>query len=83
MFFRQTFPWKYITETNKQTKNNKQTNKQTNKHLKRLLVERNWLANLSLKINKYYEEQGDRDDAQEITAFWKYIILNRKSLSNK
>ena len=26
--------------------------------------------------------QGDRDDAQEITAFWKYIF-NRKSLSSK
>ena len=29
------------------------------------------------------KKQGDRDDAQEITAFWKYIIFNMKSLSNK
>ena len=28
-------------------------------------------------------KQGDRDDAQEITAFWKYILFNRNSLSNK
>ena len=27
--------------------------------------------------------QGDRDDVQEITAFFKYIIFIRKSLSNK
>ena len=34
------------------------------------------------KQNRTKKKQGDRDDAQEITAFWKYIF-NRKSLSSK
>ena len=34
-------------------------------------------------LNEEKEQQGDRDDAQDITAFLKYIIFSKKSLANR
>ena len=59
------------TELNKKLENNKAI---TMMHEK---------TSISGHVKRFNEKQGDRDDAQEITAFWKYIIFNRKSLSNK
>ena len=42
-----------------------------------------WDSKIMVRFGEGLKKKGDRDDAQEITAFWKYIIFNRKSLSIK
>ena len=39
-------------------------------------------VNKHIIVNWFYIKQGDRDDAQEINAFWKYI-LKKKVISKQ